>query len=179
MPHFGAGLRELAARGGHVPDLRRGHNEDTVFRFKRVTSMTDTLFGKIIAGQIPCHKVYEDERVLAFLDINPLSRGHTLVIPKEAAATLDKLSDESAAALGRVLPRICRAVMSATGVNEYNVLENNGSGAHQAVFHVHFHIIPKPNAAEGLGVRWPARALAAAEAAELVASIVGALKKAP
>ena len=105
--------------------------------------MADTIFGKIIAGQIPCHKVYEDDRVLAFLDINPLTRGHTLVIPKEPAETLDKLSDESAAALGRVLPRICRAVIAATGVSQYNVLENNGAGAHQAVFHVHFHIVPR------------------------------------
>jgi len=56
--------------------------------------MPETVFAKIIAGSIPCHKVYEDEHVLAFLDIAPLSRGHTLVVPKEAAATLDQLSDE-------------------------------------------------------------------------------------
>jgi histidine triad (HIT) family protein len=141
--------------------------------------MSETIFGKIIGGQIPCHKVYEDEQVLAFLDINPLTRGHTLVIPKEPAATLDQLSDESAAALGRVLPRICRAVIAATGVKEYNVLENNGPGAHQAVFHVHFHIIPKPNATEGLGLRWPARSLDPKEAAELVKSISAELQKAP
>ncbi len=78
--------------------------------------MADTIFRKIIDGQIPAHKVYEDDKVLAFLDIGPLSRGHTLVIPKEPAETLDQLSDESAAALGRVLPRICRAVIAATGV---------------------------------------------------------------
>ena len=96
--------------------------------------MSDTIFGKIIRGEIPCLKVYEDASVLAFLDINPLSHGHTLVIPKEPAETLDQLSDESAAALGRVLPRICRAVVAATGVKEYNVLENNGSAAHQAFF---------------------------------------------
>jgi histidine triad (HIT) family protein len=141
--------------------------------------MSETIFGKIIGGQIPCHKVYEDERVLAFLDINPLTRGHTLVIPKEPAATLDQLSDESAAALGRVLPRICRAVIAATGVREYNVLENNGPGAHQAVFHVHFHIIPKPNAAGGLGLRWPAQSLDPNEAADLVKSITAELKKSP
>ena len=98
--------------------------------------MADTVFGKIVRGEIPCHKVYEDERVLAFLDINPLTRGHTLVIPKEEAETLDKLSDESAAALGRALPRICRAVIAATGVSQYNVLDNNGAGAHQAVLSV-------------------------------------------
>ena len=118
--------------------------------------MSETIFDKIIAGRIPCHKVYEDAQVLAFLDIAPLSRGHTLVIPKEPAATLDRLSDESAAALGRVLPRICRAVIAVTGVTEYNVLENNGMGAHQAVPHVHFHIIPKPNETAGLGIKWPA-----------------------
>ena len=141
--------------------------------------MTDTIFGKIIAGQIPCHKVYEDDRVLAFLDINPLTRGHTLVVPKEPAATLDALSDDSAAALGRVLPRICRAVIAATGVPEYNVLENNGPGAHQAVFHVHFHIIPRPNSNEGLSLKWAPTSLAANDAAELVKLITTALQKTP
>ncbi len=106
-------------------------------------------------------------------------RGHTLVIPKEPAETFDRLSDESAAALGRVLPRICRAVIAATGVSEYNVLENNGPGAHQAVLHVHFHIIPKPNQGEGLGIVWPARALDPKDASVLVKSITGALQKAP
>lgn len=139
--------------------------------------MADTVFGKIVRGQIPCHKVYEDEQVLAFLDINPLSAGHTLVIPKESAETMDQLSDESAAALGRVLPRICRAVILATGVREYNVLENNGTGAHQAIPHVHFHIIPKPNAREGLGVGWPMGSLDAALAAELAAKIAAAIAR--
>lgn len=137
--------------------------------------MSETIFGKILSGAIPCHKVYEDERVFAFLDINPLSTGHTLVIPKEPAKTLDALSDESAAALGRVLPRICRAVVAATGVKEYNVLENNGVGAHQAVDHVHFHIIPKPNHGEGLGIGWPARALDHQAGIELAARLRAAL----
>lgn len=118
--------------------------------------MSDTIFSKIISGDIPCHKVYEDDAVLAFLDINPLSSGHTLVIPKEAAATMDLLSDDSAAAIGRVLPRIARALMAATGMSEYNILQNNGPGAHQAVMHVHFHIIPKSPGGDGLGVGWKA-----------------------
>ena len=116
--------------------------------------MAETVFSKILRGEIPCHKVYEDDRVLAFLDVGPLSAGHTLVIPKEPAETLDALSDESAAALGRVLPRLCRAVQRATGCVDYNVLQNNGSVAHQAVFHVHFHIIPRPHTSQGLGVVW-------------------------
>ena len=115
-----------------------------------------TIFAKIIAGEIPCHKIYEDDHVLAFLDIMPIARGHTLVIPKESAATLDLLSDEAAAAIGRVLPRISRAVLAATGATQFNVLQNNGPLAHQAVFHVHFHIIPKLDSASGLGVEWPA-----------------------
>jgi len=115
--------------------------------------MPDTIFSKIIAGEIPCHRVYEDEHVLAFLDINPLSQGHTLVIPKEAVATVGELSDDAGAAIGRVLPRLCRAVVKATGTEDYNILQNNGAGAHQAVFHVHFHIIPKtPD--KGLGLKW-------------------------
>lgn len=118
--------------------------------------MATTIFTKIIAGEIPCHKLYEDDKVLAFLDIGPLSRGHALVIPKEPAVTLDALSDDSAAAIGRVLPRLARALMKATGFTDYNVLQNNGATAHQAVFHVHFHIIPKRTSAEGLGVGWPA-----------------------
>jgi histidine triad (HIT) family protein len=117
--------------------------------------MAETIFQKIIRGEIPCHKVYEDEHVFAFLDINPLSEGHTLVIPKEPAATLDQLSDDASAAIGRVLPRICRAVKEVTGVSAFNVLQNNESMAHQAVFHVHFHVIPKPDADRGLGIRWP------------------------
>ena len=137
--------------------------------------MSETIFSKIIAGSIPCHKVYEDAQVFAFLDIAPLSRGHTLVVPKEAAATMDQLSDESAAALGRVLPRICRAVMAVTGVTDYNVLENNGVGAHQAVPHVHFHVIPKPGAETGLGIEWPAGTLGA-EGAQLAADLARAAR---
>lgn len=114
-----------------------------------------TIFDKILSGEIPCHKVYEDERVLAFLDINPLAPGHTLVIPKEAKATVGELSDDSAAGVGRVLPRICRAVCAATGCDQYNVLVNNGERAGQLVMHVHYHIIPKPDSGGGLGVGWP------------------------
>lgn len=138
--------------------------------------MSDSVFGMIIRGEIPCHKVYEDDRVLAFLDINPLSHGHTLVIPKEPAQTLDALTEESAAALGRVLPRICRAVIAVTGVREYNVLENNGSGAHQAIAHVHFHVIPKPNRTEGLGIGWPMRTLDSEAGAKLASELRAALE---
>ena len=137
--------------------------------------MAETVFAKILRGDIPCHKVYEDDKVFAFLDINPLSLGHTLVIPKEPAVTVDRLSDESAAAIGRVLPRIARAVLAATDCTEFNILQNNGPGAHQAVFHVHFHIIPKAKDGSGLGVGWQPRSLDDDEAKELAAEIAAQL----
>lgn len=134
-----------------------------------------TIFSKIIRGEIPCHRVYEDEHVLAFLDIAPLSRGHTLVIPKEAKAHLHELSDESAAAVGRALPRVARAVLKATGATAYNVLQNNGVEAHQAVFHVHFHIIPKLPDGTGLGIGWKTQSFDHARGAELARQIAAAV----
>ena len=140
-------------------------------RTYKLRSMADTIFSKILRGDIPSHKVYEDDLVFAFLDIGPLSFGHTLVIPKEEAATLDQLSDESAAALGRVLPRLCRAIKAVTGTEQFNVLQNNGPMAHQAVFHVHFHIIPKPSVDQGLGIEWRSVKLDQAEGVRLAAAL--------
>jgi len=136
-----------------------------------------TIFDKILAGEIPSYKVYEDDQVLAFLDIGPLSAGHTLVIPKERKAQLHQLSDESAAAIGRVLPRLCRAVMRATGATAYNILQNNGAEAHQAVHHVHFHIIPRLGEA-GLGIGWPAGKLADETSRDLLGKMHQALRQA-
>lgn len=138
--------------------------------------MPDTIFAKIIAGEAPCHRIFEDDRVLAFLDIFPLSRGHTLVIPKEQAERLHQLSDESSAAIGRVLPRLCRAVVAATGAEDYNILQNNGAAAHQAVMHVHFHIIPRYADGSGLGVGWKPGKLSDAAATTLRSAIVAALR---
>jgi histidine triad (HIT) family protein len=137
--------------------------------------MTDTIFSRIIRGDLPCHRVYEDDKVLAFLDISPLSPGHALIVPKEAVATLDLLSDDSAAAIGRVLPRIARAVLVATGAEDFNVLQNNGASAHQLVPHVHFHIIPKLDG-RGLGVGWTPLKAENADLAALSAKIVAALR---
>ena len=136
-----------------------------------------TIFDRIIRGEIPSHKVYEDEHLFAFLDISPLSKGHTLVVPKESKAYLHELSDESAAAIGRALPRLCRAVLKATGATAYNVLQNNGSAAHQAVLHVHFHIIPKFSR-EGLGIGWHPSSLEGEAGKELAGAIQDALDEA-
>ena len=102
-----------------------------------------SIFTQIINGLLPCHKVYEDEHVIAFLDIQPLTRGHTLVVPKEPAPSFDQLSTESASALGGALPAICRGVMKATGAIAYNLIQNNGHEAGMSVAHVHIHIIPR------------------------------------
>jgi len=135
--------------------------------------MAETIFSKILRNEIPCNRIYEDELVLAFLDINPVSKGHVLVIPREEAETLDKLSEQSAAALGKALPRIARAVMAVTGAQHFNILQNNGAPSHQAVMHVHFHVIPKYDDGTGLGIVWKAGTLEDGEA--LAAAIADAL----
>ncbi|MAI66728.1 MAG: diadenosine tetraphosphate hydrolase [Phycisphaerae bacterium] len=122
-----------------------------------------TVFAKIIDGEIPCHKVYEDEQVLAFLDVSPLSNGHTLLIPKQIASSLHELSEDSASALGIALVRVSKAVLKATGATSYNILQNNGKMAHQAVFQVHFHIIPTYTAEDGLVLDWIPKELANGE----------------
>jgi len=137
-------------------------------------SQQPTIFDKILAGEIPCHRVHEDQHTLAFLDIAPLAPGHTLVIPKQARAYLHELDDEYAAAIGRVLPRVARAVLAASGAEAYNILQNNGRGAHQAVFHVHFHIIPKIDG-KGLGIGWVPGRLDTDEAQRLLAAMQASL----
>ena len=143
-----------------------------------MTEREPTIFDRILDGTIPCYRVYEDDHVLAFLDIGPLSLGHTLVIPKERVAQLHELSDDAAAALGRVLPRLCRAVMHATGATAYNVLQNNGSAAHQAVRHVHFHIIPRFEGS-GFQISWEPGSLDEATAHEIAGKIRRAVSHEP
>ncbi|KAH7322966.1 HIT family protein 1 [Stachybotrys elegans] len=110
------------------------------------------IFCRIIKGEIPCLKLFESEKTLAFLDIGPLSKGHALVIPKFHGAKLADIPDEH---LTEILPTLKKLVV-ASGATDYNILQNNGTIAHQQVHHVHFHMIPKPNETEGLGVQWPA-----------------------
>jgi histidine triad (HIT) family protein len=136
--------------------------------------MSDSIFSKIIRGEIPAQRIYEDDGVIAIMDINPLAEGHCLVVPKEPAETIADLSDESAAAVGRVLPRIVRAVRKVTGVDACHVLQNNGADAGQEVLHVHFHVIPKPGGG-GLGTRWepmPVESERVAEVGRQIARLV-------
>ena len=112
-----------------------------------------SIFARIVAGEIPCHRVFENEHVLAFLDIRPLAEGHTLVLPKRPVANLEELTPDEAAELGRQLVGLARRIVAATGTEAYNVLLNNGQAAGQEVPHVHFHIIPR-RTGDGLGFRW-------------------------
>ncbi|QUC19610.1 uncharacterized protein UV8b_03851 [Ustilaginoidea virens] len=112
------------------------------------------IFCRIVKGEIPSLKLFESDKTLAFLDIGPLSKGHALVIPKYHGAKLQDIPDDQ---LTEVLPTLKRLV-KATGATDYNILQNNGTIAHQEVHHVHFHMIPKPNEEEGLGIKWPSRA---------------------
>ncbi|KAF8536046.1 HIT domain protein [Trichophaea hybrida] len=111
------------------------------------------IFCKIIKGEIPCFKLYESAKVLAFLDTQPLSKGHALVIPKTHGEKLHHIPDDE---LSELLP-IAKKLALAVGVEDYNLLQNNGRIAHQVVDHVHVHMIPKPNEKEGLSVGWPAQ----------------------
>ncbi|EGG01326.1 uncharacterized protein MELLADRAFT_57429 [Melampsora larici-populina 98AG31] len=113
------------------------------------------IFCKIINGQIPSFKLIDNETTFAFLDINPISHGHALVIPKHHGA---KLHDVPDAALKDLLPA-AKSIAKAMDLIDYNVLQNNGRIAHQEVDHVHFHIIPKPAPSDesGLVIGWPAK----------------------
>ncbi|KAI9481532.1 MAG: HIT-like domain-containing protein [Benjaminiella poitrasii] len=111
------------------------------------------IFCKIIKGEIPSNKIAETDKSYAFLDINPLSEGHALIIPKYHSDYFHQLPDD---VLADILP-LAKKVALAIGLEngQYNLLQNNGRMAHQEVFHVHFHVIPKPNSEQGLIVGWP------------------------
>jgi histidine triad (HIT) family protein len=131
---------------------------------------TDSVFTRIIRGEIPCHRVFENEHLLAFLDVNPLAEGHTLVVPRRQVERLEQLPPEEAAEIGRRIGVIAARVMRVTGAEGYNVLQNNGAAAGQVVPHVHFHIIPRRRG-DGLGFRWNAKSVAPDELSRLAERI--------
>ncbi|RKP04648.1 putative HNT1-adenosine 5`-monophosphoramidase [Thamnocephalis sphaerospora] len=135
--------------------------------------MSDCIFCKFAKGtdNIPIHKVYETDKTLAFLDISPLAEGHVLVIPKEHYQFFHEVDDAS---LADLLP-VAKKVALAVGAENYNLLQNNGTLAHQVVPHVHFHIIPKPDEKRGLGIGWPAKQRSPEEQAETLKRILAKL----
>ena len=103
----------------------------------------DCVFCAIAAGEIPSFKVYEDDLVLAYLDINPFSKGHTLVIPKEHSKGLLDTDDETLAAVISRVKKVAAHVAASLGCDGFNILQNNGEAAGQTVRHLHFHIVPR------------------------------------
>lgn len=103
----------------------------------------DCVFCAIAAGEIPCFKVYEDELVLAYLDINPFAKGHTLVIPKKHSAGLLDTDDETLAVVVSRVKKVAAHLKAALGCDGFNIMQNNGEAAGQTVRHVHFHIVPR------------------------------------
>lgn len=115
---------------------------------------SDCIFCRIIGGQIPSAKVLEDQDVLAFLDIGPVSEGHTLVVSKRHYPTVDSCPEVVLAAMIRAASRLAVAILKATGGDGYNLLCNNGRAAGQVVEHVHMHLIPR-KVSDGLFDKWP------------------------
>jgi len=103
----------------------------------------DCIFCKIIKGEIPCTKVYEDENVLAFLDIGPVNKGHTLVMPKEHHETLLDLPEDVLCSVSKAVKKISKAVKEGTGCGGFCILQNNYKVSGQLVPHYHVHIIPR------------------------------------
>ena len=128
------------------------------------------IFCKIIAGQIPCLKVYEDDVVLAFLDIGPLVNGHTLVIPKQHVATVMDAPPELLAAVSERLPKIAKAVLQVSGAAACHVLVNNGAEAQQSVHHLHVHILPRAKG-DSFRIPWNAGVLDKVAAGEMARQI--------
>ncbi len=116
---------------------------------------SECIFCKIVAGKIPSTKIYEDDKVLAFMDIGPISDGHTLIVPRHHYEKVHECPPEVLADIGSRLGKIASAVSSALKSDGYNVLCNNGRSAGQLVDHLHFHIIPRMTG-DGVFNRWPA-----------------------
>ncbi len=128
------------------------------------------IFCKIAAGQIPSLKIYEDKEILAFLDIGPISEGHTLVIPKQHYTKVHECPPQVLASIMSVLPKVAAAVFAASAADGYNILCNNGRAAGQLVEHLHFHIIPRKTG-DGVFSRWPASKYPQGKAEEIAEKI--------
>jgi len=123
-------------------------------KLERMIEMSDCIFCKILNGEIPSAKVYEDENVLAFLDISQVTKGHTLVIPKTHQANIYELTPDVASTLFSAIPKIANAINKAYHPIGLNLLNNNGEHAGQSVFHYHVHLIPRYGEGDGFGAVW-------------------------
>jgi histidine triad (HIT) family protein len=135
-----------------------------------------SIFSRIVSGEIPAVRLYEDDQTLAFLDINPASRGHALVICKQELPDLLSLPPELAAALARATQIVARAIVAALQPDGFNIVQNNGAAAGQVVFHYHVHIIPRWEGDRALS-HWRPGSATPDELRELAAAISAQLGK--
>ena len=116
--------------------------------------MSDCIFCKIVEGEIPSAKVFENEHVFAFLDISQVTKGHTLVIPKVHKENLFELTPELAKNIFEAVPDIANALKAVYNPIGLNMVNNNGEAAGQTVFHYHVHLIPRYGKGDGFGAVW-------------------------
>ncbi|HEL0019530.1 HIT family protein [Streptococcus equi] len=116
--------------------------------------MENCIFCSIISGEIPSSKVYEDEQVLAFLDISQTTAGHTLLIPKKHVRNILAMDAETAGQTFERLPKIARAIQRATGATAMNIINNNEELAGQTVFHAHVHLVPRYSQEDGIAIQY-------------------------
>ncbi|NQI69896.1 HIT family protein [Streptococcus suis] len=116
--------------------------------------MSDCIFCKIVAGEIPASKVYEDDQVLAFLDITQVTKGHTLVIPKKHYRNVLDMDAEAAGQLFTAVPAIARQLKEKLGASGLNIVNNNEEAAGQTVFHTHIHLLPRFDQNDGLDIQF-------------------------
>jgi histidine triad (HIT) family protein len=107
--------------------------------------MEDCLFCKIVQKEIPCHKIYEDDNCLAFLDINPVSEGHTLVITKKHYSNLMDIPEKELENLILVVKKVSELLKAKLNKTGINIINSSGKSAEQEIFHIHFHIVPREN----------------------------------
>lgn len=136
----------------------------------------DCIFCKIVAGELPCHKLYEDERTLSFLDIQPGTRGHALVIPKAHARDFFDLGAEDRDAVMAAARRIAEPLMKETAAEGLNLHQSNGPAAGQVIGHFHLHLLPRRKG-DGLRSPWQAQESEGSDLAEMATRIRATLDK--
>lgn len=136
--------------------------------------MTDCIFCKIVSGQIPCEKLYEDDKTFAFLDIKPANEGHTLVIHKHHHADLFDTPVEDVADIFRTVKKVGAALLQAVGADGLNIGMNNKPAAGQVVFHAHVHVIPRYSG-DGLKM-WPHKETTAEARLAVAKKVLAALR---
>jgi histidine triad (HIT) family protein len=129
----------------------------------------DCLFCRIVAGELPAHVVFENENVMAFLDIAPVNPGHTLVIPKKHYANMEEISEEDLCEVVKAVKKVGKSLKENLEVEGYNITENNDAASGQIIPHIHFHVIPR-HSADGLNL-WPQGQYQNGEAEEILGKI--------